>query len=137
MTVAVCLIGDGINEWEERLPVDSSDSAEQDVNKILSEFNEEEKRRYGDKAPCRKLLRIVEVSDDNLVGREERYADCFNAKLNRLPKRYMPKVLVEDGEFPFRCPICYKKYMQKSDAQDCVERCWQRIEDKIKRKFGT
>lgn len=137
MTVAVCLIGDGTNEWEEKLSVSSVDTAEQDVNKILSKFNEEEQERYHGDASCRKLVKIIEVSDDNLVGREERYADCFNAKLNRLPKRYMPKVMVEEGEFPFRCPICWKKYMQKSDAQLCVEACWQRIEYKIKRKLGT
>ena len=44
-----------------------------------------------------------------------------------VPKYMKPRVLVEMGEFPFRCPICRDKFLYKNQAQDCLNDCWEQL----------
>lgn len=40
-----------------------------------------------------------------------------------------PAVIKETGQFPYRCPICRTKSINRSDAQNCVNECWNKVKE--------
>jgi len=64
-----------------------------------------------------------------------RFAECFlkqsltekQVKARRIPKYLKPEILVEIGQFPFRCPMCWNKHVFKEQAKDCLNRCWEKL----------
>jgi len=62
LTVKVEVTNDK-STWVEEIVVSNLEMAEEEVENILREFNEEEVQRYGDSVKLRRLLRVIGVAD--------------------------------------------------------------------------
>lgn len=39
----------------------------------------------------------------------------------------------ENGQYPYRCPICRTKHLYKDAANDCINRCWKEVKETRKK----
>ena len=50
----------------------------------------------------------------------------------KIPKYYKPKLRHEIlSQFPWRCPICFQKFFIKEQAEECLDKCWDEIPEKV------
>lgn len=53
-------------------------------------------------------------------------------KKRYIPKYLKPKVLHDEAsQFPFRCPLCWQKHLFRSQAEECLKKCWETFPEKL------
>jgi hypothetical protein len=53
-------------------------------------------------------------------------------KRRYIPNYLKPKVRFDRiSQFPYRCPICWSKYILPEKAEECLERCWAAFPDAV------
>jgi hypothetical protein len=55
------------------------------------------------------------------LSKYEQYAEIGN--------KTKPQPIREDGQYPYRCPICREKHLYKDAVTECINVCWNKVKE--------
>jgi hypothetical protein len=89
----------GLNDdWVEGLKVSSKGTAESEIKEIISEFNYDEGRRYGDKAKLRELVSVGDVIVESRAQKTKLQSDY-----NFFTDKPISEILCDNCEYKADC----------------------------------